>query len=113
MEVILLCSLLNKLQLFSRRQQFILIQILLLYVCCMFRPVLRPSSGMSIQKCYEDISFCVNIPKDSISTGRNMQHTWKDTICVKINVCCVQLNKCYFISARKLTNGLPDNIHQF
>jgi hypothetical protein len=45
------------LHLFSRKQHtFILIQIVPLYACYMFRPVLRPSSGMSIQ-----ISFKGNI----------------------------------------------------
>jgi len=45
MEAIPLCLLLNKLHLFSRTQHiFILIQIVPLHVCCMFRPVLRPYS---------------------------------------------------------------------
>jgi hypothetical protein len=54
MEAIPLFLLLNKLHLFSRSQhRFILIQIVPLYVCHMFRSVLRPSSGMSIQLSYK------------------------------------------------------------
>ena len=41
----------NKLYIFSPTQnRFILTQIVPLYVCCVFRPVLSPSSGVSIQK---------------------------------------------------------------
>ena len=60
----------------------------------MFRPVLRSSSCMSIQKYYKDISFCINIPKDNISICRNIQHIRKGTIWVKIQLFCVRLNIC-------------------
>jgi hypothetical protein len=55
MEAILLCLLANQIHLLSRTQRrFILLQILLLHVVCfMFRPVLGPSSGMSIQISYK------------------------------------------------------------
>jgi len=36
-------------------QTFILIQNVPLYVCYMFRPVLRPSSGMSIQASHKNV----------------------------------------------------------
>jgi hypothetical protein len=50
MEAIPSCSLQNKLHLFSLTQYgFILIQIVPLHACYMFRPVLRPFSGMSTQ----------------------------------------------------------------
>ena len=94
MEVIQLCSFLNKMQLCSRKNRFILIKNQPLHVCCMFRPVPRPSSDMSVQKYYKDVSFCINIHKDRISKGRNMQHIRKDTIWMKINLCCVRMNKC-------------------
>ena len=52
------CISLDKSHLFSLIQhRFILIQLLPLYVCCMFRPVLRPSSGMSTQKAYKGRYF--------------------------------------------------------
>jgi hypothetical protein len=54
MEATPFCLLLNKLQLFRRTQLwFILIKNVPLHVCYMFRPVFRPSSGMSIQKYYK------------------------------------------------------------
>jgi len=41
----------NKVHLFSRTQhRFILIQIMPLHVCYVFRPVLRPSVGLSMKK---------------------------------------------------------------
>ena len=47
-------SLDNKQYLFSREQSwFILIEIVRLHLCYMFRPLLRPFSGTSIQKYYK------------------------------------------------------------
>jgi hypothetical protein len=46
MEAIPLCLLLNKLHV-VKHNRFLLIQIVLLHVCYMFRPVRRPSSGIS------------------------------------------------------------------
>jgi len=55
---------LNKLHLFCRTQRrFILIQIEPLHVCYMFRPVLRPSSGMSILKSYKG---CIDMPEGGL-----------------------------------------------
>ena len=54
MEAVSLCWLLNKAHFFSLTQhKFILIQLFTFTLCCMFRPILRPSSGMSIQKPYK------------------------------------------------------------
>jgi hypothetical protein len=55
MEANPVCLLLNKVHLFSLIQnRFILIQIVPLHVCYIFRPVRRPSPGMSIQKPYKE-----------------------------------------------------------
>jgi hypothetical protein len=43
---------------------FILIQIEPLHVFYMFQPVLRPSSGMSIQKSYKG---CIDTPEGGLS----------------------------------------------
>jgi len=49
-----LCSLFKKPHLFSlTKHRFILIQLVTVIYMYMFRPVLRPSSGMSIQKPYK------------------------------------------------------------
>ena len=86
--------------------------LLLLLLCYMFQHVLRHSSGMSIQKPYKErynkntknlsgrrfiillylalYGFCIDIPEECLSTGRNMQHKCKVN---QLNVCCVKLNK--------------------
>ena len=52
---------LNKPHLFSRTQRrFILIQIEHLRVCYKFCPVLKPPSGMSMQKSYKG---CIDMPE--------------------------------------------------
>jgi hypothetical protein len=54
MEAIPLCLLLSKLHLRSPTQHsFVFIQIVPSHVYYMFRPVLRPSSGISIYKFYK------------------------------------------------------------
>jgi hypothetical protein len=54
---------------YSVEHKSILIQIVPLYVCYMFRPVLRPPFDMSIQKSYKG---CIELPEYGLSTGRNM-----------------------------------------
>jgi hypothetical protein len=34
------------------------------------------------------------MPDDGLSTGWNMQHKCKGTICIKTNICHVRLSKC-------------------
>jgi hypothetical protein len=38
--------------------------------------------------------FCIDMPKDGLSTGRNVQQTFKVTNRTKINLCFVRLYKC-------------------
>ena len=38
--------------------------------------------------------FCIDMPKEDLRAGRNMQQTCKGTILIKIYLCCVRLVMC-------------------
>ena len=89
MDAIPLCYLLNELHLYSLTQHlFILIAPYMNTTC--FGYFSGHHQACKYKNNLKELYFCINMPDDGLTKGRNMQHTRK----VQLNLWCVRRSKC-------------------